>query len=118
MRKYGVIIIILSIVLFSGCDLFVTDCSNFHRDELTADIVDNRYIEVESDKKVDYIEWTIDGETWGRSTDSSGYYASIDVYVFECVTYGTYKVEIQAYYSRNGYLEPAYDEPLIINITI
>jgi len=118
MRKLFIISVLIIVFLFSACDLFVTDCSDFHRDELTATVVDNRYIEVESDMKVDYIEWTINDETWGRSTDSSGYYASIDVYVFECVTYGTYEAKIQAYYYRNGYLRPAYDQPLIIYITI
>ena len=119
MRKYGFIIFILSVIfILSGCELFVTEVVSFEEDELTASIVNDRDIEVTSDKRVDYIEWTIQGETWGYETDRSGHHASIDVYVFDCVTYGRYRVSIQAYYYRNGRLIAAYDYPLIIYIHI
>ena len=125
MRKsIFIMALILSItLLFVACDKTATGPSGGDSEEaeLTAEFINNSVISVHSDKEVDSFKFTINTEEgiqeWSREA-TDGHNAELDLSTFAENHTGVYEVIIQAYVLQDGNLEAAYDEDLVITITL
>src|SRR6056297_2480077 len=124
MRKSIFMALILSItLLFVACDKKTATgpSGGSEEKELTAEFINNSVISVHSDKEVDSFKFTINAEEgteeWSREA-TDGHNAELDLSTFVENHSGIYEVIIQAYVLQDGNLEAAYDEDLVITITL